>query len=336
MAVQLSRESLRESPRIIAIAGGKGGVGKSTLAANLALAIGRMGHRVTIVDADLGAANLHTMLGVLRPASGLADFLDHRADSLDEVLTQVPSSTVSLVAGSSRPGAANLSHAQNVRLIRAIAKLDSDVVIIDIGAGTSYTVVDLVAAADLKLFVVTPQLPSLHNVYALMKACVHRIIRRLSEDETQQSLIDSALGNETKARTITQLLTVLRPLDPALADRIVDTLTRFGAGLVGNQIESVGDAGVLDRIGAMIYEHLLVHAPSQAIIKRSPALSGGLKAGARTLLSRGDEGYSAFRVLATTLLDADLDKLRGTTRSAMHRTMPMWLPHDLDAAMPAK
>ena len=276
------------------------------------------------------------MLGVLRPTSGLADFLDHRADSLDEVKTQVPSSTVGLIAGSSRPGAANLNHAQKIRLIRAVAKLDADVVVVDIGAGTSYTVVDLVAAADLKLFVVTPQLPSLHNVYALMKACVHRIIRRLSEDETQQALIDSALGNETKARTITQLLAVLRPIDAALADRIVDTLTRFGAGLIGNQIESVGDAGVLDRIGSMIYEHLLVHAPSQAIVKRSNALAGGLKAGARTILDRGDEGYSAFRLLAATMLDADLDKLRGTTRTAMHRTMPMWLQHDIDVAQPSK
>src|SRR5258707_1051271 len=65
-------------PRIVATAGGKGGVGKSTIAANLALAIGRLGHRVTLVDADLGAANLHTMLGVTRPQFGLADFFDQR------------------------------------------------------------------------------------------------------------------------------------------------------------------------------------------------------------------------------------------------------------------
>ena len=85
MAVQRKREV----PRIIAVAGGKGGVGKSTIAVNLALALGRLGHRVTLVDADLGAANLHTMLGLLNPAAGLADFLDHRVETLEALKIRV-------------------------------------------------------------------------------------------------------------------------------------------------------------------------------------------------------------------------------------------------------
>jgi flagellar biosynthesis protein FlhG len=71
-------------PRIVAICGGKGGVGKSTIAANLSLAMGRLGHRVVLVDADLGAANLHTMLGITRPLCSLADFFDNRIDGLEE------------------------------------------------------------------------------------------------------------------------------------------------------------------------------------------------------------------------------------------------------------
>src|SRR5262245_39125393 len=177
----------RGVPRMIAVAGGKGGVGKSTLAANLALAIGRLGHRVSLVDADLGAANLHTMLGVLHPPSGIADLIDDRVDSLDEIALSV-APTVRLIPGTSRPGAASLGTAQKLRLIRAIAHLDADAVVVDVGAGTSYTIVDLVGACDVKLFVLAPQLPSLHNAYALLKACVHRMVRRLSIDETQQGL----------------------------------------------------------------------------------------------------------------------------------------------------
>src|SRR5215467_10384459 len=88
-------------PRIIAVAGGKGGVG-------------------------LGAANLHTMLGVLSPTTGLGDFLDHRVETLDALKTPVAVPTLSLVSGTSRPGAANLAKRDKLRLMSAIAHLDAD------------------------------------------------------------------------------------------------------------------------------------------------------------------------------------------------------------------
>ena len=167
----------RKGPRIIAIGGGKGGVGKTTVAANLALMIGRVGFRVVLVDVDLGAANLHTTLNFLRPRHTLADYLDHKTDDLGSLAVDI-TSTVRLVAGTSRPGAANLLATERLRLLRGIASIDADVIIVDVGAGTSYTVVDTFAAADHKLLVISPQLTSVHNAYAMLKACVHRVLRR--------------------------------------------------------------------------------------------------------------------------------------------------------------
>jgi flagellar biosynthesis protein FlhG len=315
-------------PRIIAIAGGKGGVGKSTIAANLALAIGRLGHRVTLVDADLGAANLHTMLGVTRPALGLADFFDQKV-SLEETCISVSVPTVSLIAGTSRPGAANLSAVDKGRLLRGLARLDTDCIVIDVGAGTSFNVVDLVAVADIKLFVVTPQLPSIHNAYALLKACVHRVIRKLATDETGQALVDSALGQESKARSVGQLIEVLRPLDPALAVRIEDELSRFGIGIIGNQLTGDNDLGVLHRIATMVHEQLRVHAPVMAAIRRAPALGGGLKAGVGTIADRTDPSHAIFRALAARLLEIDLAELRGQYRVKHEKTMPIWISREL-------
>lgn len=321
----------RPIPRIIAIAGGKGGTGKSTVAVNLAVAIGRSGHSVTVVDADLGAANLHTMFGVLHPEHTLADFLDHNVESLDDLTVQVAPS-VWLAPGTSRPGSANLSHSQRLRVLRAITRLEADVVVVDIGAGTSYTVIDLLAGADHKLFVLTPQLPSLHNAYALLKASVYRVMRKLAADETSRDLIDAALGQENRARTVPQLLSVLRPLEPGLADQIVHVLRRYGAGFVGNQLGTDAESDVFARISKLVYEHLLIHAPVLATVRRSRSLSGGLRGGTGTVAERGESTYDAFAQLARTLLDIDLEHLRGAERTQHQRTMPLWIQRELREA----
>lgn len=321
----------RTTARTIAVAGGKGGVGKSTIAANLALALGRLGHRVTLVDADLGAANLHTMLGVVNPTAGLADFLDHRVDTLDALKTPVAIPTLTLVSGTSRPGSANLGKTDKLRLIDAIARLDADCVIVDVGAGSSFNVVDLVSAADHKLLVLTPQLPSLHNGYALLKACVHRVVHRLAIDDVEQRLIDAALAQETKARTVSQLLDVLRPLDGAFADRITSTLAQFGVGIVANQVETGADAAALSRMSPLIFDHLMTRAPVLATITRSAALAGGLRAGAGTLTGIEDQA-TAFRKLAQLIVRTDLAALRGAERMAAHATRPLWVQREAAAA----
>jgi flagellar biosynthesis protein FlhG len=316
----------RPVPRILAIAGGKGGVGKSTIAANLALALAKLGQRVVLVDADLGAANLHTMLGVVNPPATLADFLDHKVDTLDALRAPLLVPTLSLVPGTSRPGAANLKKPEKRRLLDGIARLDADSVIVDVGAGASYIVVDLVAAADHKLLVMTPQLPSLHNAYALLKGCVHRVARRLALDDVQQNLIDSALGQETKARTLAQLLAVLRPLDPVLATRITETLLHFGVAIVANQIEQSGDAAALAKMSPLIRDHLMTPAPVIATIRRSPMLAGGLRAGTGTI--GGDDTAAVFRKFAQAVLAIDLDHLRGVDRVMAQTTQPLWVQRD--------
>ena len=324
----------RRTPRTIAIGGGKGGVGKTTVAANLAHALARAGQRVVMVDADLGAANLHTALGVVHPERTLADFIDHAVDDLGACVTQV-SPLLGLVAGTSRPGSANLGAAQKLRLLRGIGKLDADVVMIDVGAGTSYTVVDLFAAADHKLLVLTPQLTSLHNAYALLKACVHRVVRKHAVEETHKDLIDAALGQESKTRSIPQLLGVIRPMDHDLANAIVDTLHRFGVSMIGNQLATLAEADALRRMTPLIHDQLLVHAPLQAGIRRSSSLAGSLTAGVGTIATRAtDEAATAFRQLADAVLTTDLPALRGEARAAHPKTMPLWIQRglELDAA----
>lgn len=321
----------RKTPRMIAVGGGKGGVGKTTVTTNLALALARIGTRVTVIDADLGAANLHTAFGVPHPKRGLADYIDEKVQTLAEVTTDGPHG-VKFVGGSSRPGSADLGAAQKLRLLRGMAKLEADVILVDVGAGSSYTIVDILAMADHKLLVVSPQLTSVHNAYALLKACVHRVVRKHSSDETHRDLIDAALAHETRARTIPQLLGVIRPMDHEVADRIVDTLTHFGVMLVGNQLGTPAEADALRRMTPLIHDQLLIHAPLIAAIKRTTTLAGGLKAGVGTMATQTrDEAAMAFHELARAILATDLAQLRGEQRGAQHKTMPLWIQRGLEA-----
>src|SRR5262249_31079671 len=86
-------------PRIWAVGGGKGGVGKSVVTSSLAAAMAGLGRRVAVIDADLGAANLHTLLGAARPRVTLSHFLTGEVDTLAEVMVQTSVPNLWLVSG---------------------------------------------------------------------------------------------------------------------------------------------------------------------------------------------------------------------------------------------
>ena len=157
----------------IGVGGGKGGVGKSVLAANLAVASAELGFRTVLVDCDLGAANQHTLFGIDRPVSTLQTFLEREVSSLEEVTAATGVARLFLIPGvGAVPGAANLPHARKLKVLRHLSKLDADVVILDVGAGVSFNTLDFYELADLRLVVTTPQLPSLQNAYCFLKAAL--------------------------------------------------------------------------------------------------------------------------------------------------------------------
>jgi hypothetical protein len=124
---------------------------------------------------------------------------------------------------------------------------------------------------------------------------------------------------------------VLQPLDALLADRIATTLSRFGVGIIANQVETGAEGAALARMSPLIQDHLATPAPVIATIRRSPALGGGLRAGAGTLAGADDTG-STFRKLAMRLLHTDLAVLRGAERTATQATLPLWIEREVAAS----
>ncbi|HEY1101659.1 MAG TPA: P-loop NTPase, partial [Myxococcota bacterium] len=162
------------SGRIVAVGGGKGGVGKTLVATNLALALARQQRRVLLVDADLGGANAHTVLGIAPPLVTLSDVISRKA-AIDDVAVGTPYPNLRFISGALDDiGAANPQHAQKMRLLRQLSHADTDVVVLDLGAGTSFNTLDFFLIAHLGVLVVLPEPTSIENAYRFLKAAFFR------------------------------------------------------------------------------------------------------------------------------------------------------------------
>jgi flagellar biosynthesis protein FlhG len=215
--VEMQERIVASSPKIVAVGGGKGGVGKSTVSILLAFWLARMGKKTILVDADLGGANLHTFMGIKNPPRTLNDFVNKRYDSLEEIFLNTEMENLYLIAGASDIlSLANIHLSQKVKLIQNLARLDADYIVLDLGAGTSYNVLDFFLAADKKVVVITPQPTSIHNAYAFIRNTVYRRLSQLvSQRSSLQAIIKTAMdtNNELKIRTVTELLQIVQELD---------------------------------------------------------------------------------------------------------------------------
>lgn len=159
-----------KAARVITITSGKGGVGKSNLAVNLAIQLRKKGQRVIIFDADFGLANIEVMFGVI-PQYNLSSLI-YQNRSIREIITPGPMDIGFISGGNGILGLNNLTREQILLLVKNISELNelADVIIIDTGAGVSDQVLEFVLASPEVLLVTTPEPSSLTDSYSLLKA----------------------------------------------------------------------------------------------------------------------------------------------------------------------
>nr|WP_171818801.1 P-loop NTPase [Pyxidicoccus fallax] len=239
--------SRRPRPRrIIAVGGGKGGIGKSMVSANLGVALAQAGLNVLLVDADLGGANLHTCLGVGQPTATLSDFLRKNKAQLDEVIVPTGVPRLSLVAGAQDAlDAANLKYAQKQKLLKTLMGASADYLIIDLGAGTSFNTIDFFILADHGLLVVLPEPTSVENAYRFAKAAFFRRLQQVESQYGIEDIVESALTTrEGSLRTLHDVMAQVRSKDAAAAERLERELADFRIRLVVNQARTDADLNV--------------------------------------------------------------------------------------------
>lgn len=190
----------RPLARVITVTSGKGGVGKSNTAINLAVQFRKMGQRVIILDADFGLANIEIMFGAV-PKHNLYDLI-YKGMRMEEIITWGPSEIGFISGGSGIAGMSNLSREYLNYIIQNLAELDAmaDIIIIDTGAGISDAVLEFLVASGEILLVTTPEPTSITDSYSLIKALSHH--ERFSPESTQIKVVANRTSSEDEGKAL--------------------------------------------------------------------------------------------------------------------------------------
>jgi len=163
-----------DGPRVVAIGSGKGGVGKTNVVGNLAIACQRMGKRVLILDADLGLANIDIIFG-LNPRHTIEEVIRGEKE-LSQIIVEGPEDVSIIPASSGVHELVHLTEGQKINLLSEFESLNNifDLMLIDTGAGISSNVIYFNLAAEERIVVVTPEPTSITDAYALIKVLFSR------------------------------------------------------------------------------------------------------------------------------------------------------------------
>ncbi|HVO31957.1 MAG TPA: P-loop NTPase [bacterium] len=244
--------------QIWAVGGGKGGIGKSLITANMGIILAQLGKRVVLIDADLGGANLHTTLGVPSPRATLGEFIQRKIENLEDIVTETPIPNLGLISGAyDFLGAANPKHAQKIRLLRKIQSLDYDFVLLDLGAGTAFNTLDFFLTAEQGILAVLPEPTSIENAYRFIKTAFYRRLKMLEPHFGIREMIQLAMDQQSakNVRTPSDLLEEIRKVEPEKGERLIREMRRFRPKLIVNQVRAGGDAAIGNQIATAVRKY---------------------------------------------------------------------------------
>jgi flagellar biosynthesis protein FlhG len=189
-------EAPNAAPEILAVGGGKGGVGKTCFSVNIAVSIAQKGWRVVLLDADLSCSNIEAVLGA-RADQRLDDFFYQKDDKdLDSILCDTPYENLKFIPGTSGLlDVANPKFVQKKALIKELRGLKADVIIVDLAAGSDLNTLDFFLMSDSRgVLVITPERTSIDNAFKFLRAAVFRRIERFYQSPELSMLLKRNLS----------------------------------------------------------------------------------------------------------------------------------------------
>ena len=230
--------------QIIPVAGGKGGVGKSLIAANLAIALAQAGKKTYLIDMDLGASNLHLILGEYGAKKGIGTFLS-KASKFDEIITKTQYENLFFIPGDSEiPGYAALRAKHRNALAKEFIKLDADYIIIDLGAGTHVGVLDFFLLSARGIVVTTPSVTATLDAYIFLKNVVFRMMTSAFPSGSKGAIFLENLRKDASSMQmmyIPKITEQLKDIDKDNASVFIRRLEKFKPRLIMNIIDDPKD-----------------------------------------------------------------------------------------------
>jgi flagellar biosynthesis protein FlhG len=291
----------------IAVGGGKGGVGKTTVATNLAVAFARTGRNVVIVDATSEGSELHRVLGIRRPHLLLEHFFTQKVEHLEDVVLPTGIPNLAMICGGIPfYCATNSVQSRKMMFIRRLWELDTDVLIVDVGSGVGFHALDIFNGAKHKLVVLSPETTSMQNGYVFIKSAVHRHLQYLLRPYLRKKLNADMMTTGTE--TISDLLVRIANVASGEAGRITQILRAEKYYLVGNMISNERDYQALNSVQQMISN----------LIGINPTIIGTMRYDAK-LLDRGNDRI--HHLLDRTGSHRQISRILDSTESHNGRTI---------------
>jgi flagellar biosynthesis protein FlhG len=241
-----SEDAAEKGPRrVIAIGGGKGGVGKTVLTSSLGVGLASLGKDVVMVDADLGGANLHTVMGILEPKYTFFDFYTLVVEDIKDIILPTPVERLRLISGACGTlGLANPKYQQKLRFIRQLRSIDTDFILLDLGAGSSYNVIDFFLTADEGIVVTNPEPMAIQECFNFIKICLMRRLQlAFRNNERVMAILESEELNRPGRIHIpmTEVLKKVRESDGSAAGLMEEVLEAHRPRLILNMVMEKDD-----------------------------------------------------------------------------------------------
>ena len=322
--------------QVLPIASGKGGVGKSLFASNIAIALAQEGKKVVLADLDLGASNLHLILGTGSIKNGIGTFLCNTEINFKDIIFDTEYKNLQFIPGDGEiPGMANLTNEQKTKLIRQLYLLEADYLILDLGAGTSFNTVDFFLSSSMGIIVTSPSLTATLNAYLFLKNVVFRLMTTsFKKDSWAGKYFEELIqeGKNFQRVYIPKLIEKIKTEDIESYSTFIKRMDAFKPMLVMNMLEDPKDSqkavkirrsckeylGVdLEHLGVIYFDHFQEIALNSRlpiiIYKPNSVLSQAIYRIADKIIEKGEELNVPLDISAlddsyqTATMEAEID-----------------------------
>lgn len=249
--------------KIIAVGGGKGGVGKSLICANMAVTLALTGQRVILVDADFGASSLHALLGISSPQYGFREYFDHsglESNGEDALLLDTGIANLKFLSGAGdMPGSADINIKNQAKVVSYIRSLEADHILMDLGPGTNFHIIDYFNIAGKNVVVSTPEMTSILKSFSFIKAALFRkISQEFKSNSSIQHFLDFSKNPATaeECYEIGSLREMVEESHPQKLEQVNQIIREFQPGLVINRVRRQKDILMGDNLKRLAKKYL--------------------------------------------------------------------------------